>query len=135
MIGAQASARQYQRIQVTTMDRGQLLLLVFDGGLRFLTLAEQALREERLADFGNWLGRAQAIIAELLHTLDHERGGEIAVNLDRLYRFMLDHLVDANLQRSVEHVAVVRRLLDTIASGYREILRDGIPELPRAKVA
>lgn len=128
MIGAQASARQYQRIQVTTMDRGQLLLLVFDGGLRFLSLAEKALREDRLAEFGHWLGRGQAIVAELLHTLDHQRGGEIAVNLDRLYRFMLDHLVDANLKRSPDHVATVRQILETIASGYREILKDGLPE-------
>ncbi len=75
------------------------------------------------------------MIAELLHTLDHEAGGEIARNLERLYRFMLEHLVEANLAKSVRHVDDVRRILGIIASAYREILAKGLPKLERGRAA
>jgi len=135
MISSGRSAEQYRRAQFETADRGQLLLLVFDGGLRFLGQAREALERDDLAQFGHFLGRSQAVIAELLHTLDHEAGGEIARNLERLYRFMLEHLVEANLAKSVRHVDDVRRILGIIASAYREILAKGLPKLERGRAA
>lgn len=129
MISAQSSARQYQQAQFATVDRGQLLLMMFDGAQRFLSQAEQRLPADDVAGFVTALGRAQAVIGELLSTLDHKRGGEIARNLDRLYRFMLDHLIEANVSKSVRHVSQVRRILGIIGDAYREILRNGLPQL------
>ena len=129
MISAQSSVRQYQQAQFGTVDRGQLLLMMFDGADRFLGQAEQRLPADDVAGFVTALGRAQAVIAELLSTLDHQKGGEIARNLDRLYRFMLDHLIEANLAKSVRHVVQVRRILGIIGGAYREVLRHGMPQL------
>jgi flagellar protein FliS len=129
MISAQSSARQYQQAQFQTVDRGQLLLMMFDGGDRFLTQAEQKLTGGDVPGFLQSLGRAQAVIAELLSTLDHQKGGEIARNLERLYRFMLDHLLEANLSKSSRHVGQVRRILGIIGGAYREVLRNGMPQL------
>jgi flagellar protein FliS len=125
MIAHQSPAQQYQRAQLATADRGRLLLLVFEGGLRFLSLAQTALEQGNVAQFGAHLGRAQAVIAELLHTLDHKAGGEIAGNLERLYHFMLDHLVEANQHKSAQHVAQVARVLEIITDAYRTILESG----------
>ena len=129
MISAQSSAQQYQQAQFATVDRGQLLLMMFDGAQRFLSQAEQRLPADDIAGFLTALGRAQAVIAELLSTLDHQRGGEIASNLERLYRFMLDHLIEANVAKSVRHVGQVRRILGIIGDAYREVLRNGMPQL------
>jgi flagellar secretion chaperone FliS len=129
MISAQTSARQYQQAQFATVDRGQLLLMMFDGGERFLGQAEQHLAGGDVPGFLHALGRAQAVIAELLATLDHQRGGEIARNLDRLYRFMLDHLIEANVAKSSRHVGQVRRILGIIGGAYREVLRNGMPQV------
>lgn len=129
MISAQSSARSYQQAQFQTVDRGQLLLMMFDGGDRFLAQAEQKLGGGDVPGFLQSLGRAQAVIAELLSTLDHQRGGEIAGNLDRLYRFMLDHLLDANLNRSSRQVGQVRRILGIIGGAYRDVLQNGMPQL------
>jgi flagellar protein FliS len=129
MISAQTSARQYQQAQFQTVDRGQLLLMMFDGGERFLSQAEHRLSGGDVPGFLQALGRGQAIIAELLSTLDHQRGGEIARNLDRLYRFMLDHLLEANVAKSGRQVGQVRRILGIIAGAYREVLRNGMPQL------
>lgn len=129
MISAQSSARSYQQAQFQTVDRGQLLLMMFDGGDRFLSQAEQQLTTGDVPGFLNALGRAQAVIAELLSTLDHQKGGEIARNLERLYRFMLDHLLEANLNKSSRHVMQVRRVFGIIGGAYRDVLRNGMPQL------
>jgi flagellar secretion chaperone FliS len=132
VIGAQSIAHKYQATQVGTADRGRLLLLMFDGGLKFLGQARTALEAGDRMRFAQQLGRAQAVILELLQTLDHKAGGEIAANLDRLYRFMLDHLTEANQQKSVRHLDQVSRLLGTIADAYRTILARGVPVVDAA---
>jgi flagellar secretion chaperone FliS len=121
MIVAGSTALAYRRAEVGTADRRRLLMMMFDGALAFLGRAERDLADGALDGFAHHLGRAQAIIAELLHTLDHEAGGDIAGELARLYDFMLDHLVEANVRKSPSHVAAVRRVLGVIAGAFREI--------------
>ena len=132
MIGAQSTAARYQQAQVGTADRGRLLLLMFDGGLRFLAQARASLVANDVGRFGYDLGRAQSIIAELLHTLDHAAGGQIAADLERLYQFMLEQLVEANRQKSVRQLDHVAHLLDIVASAFRDILRNGTPVVDAA---
>jgi len=115
-------ARRYTQAQVTSVDRHRLLLLVFDGGLTFLGRARDALAAGDLPRFAEALGRGQAVIGELLGTLDHRAGGEIAAQLARLYDFMLVHLTEANARESVTHVDDVIRVLSVIAGAFREIL-------------
>ena len=126
MMGAHSTAQRYQETQFATADRGRLLLLMFEGGLKFLGQASAGLDAGDMVRFAHQLSRAQAVIAELLHTLDHRAGGKIAADLEHLYQFMLEHLLEANRQKSSRHVQQVSRLLDTIASAYREILQHGI---------
>jgi flagellar protein FliS len=126
-MGTRGYAARYTEAQVGSADPRQLLLLLFDGGLRFLRLAREALVAENATRFATNLSRAQAVIGELLATLDHARGGAIAGNLARLYEFMLMHLTEGNAQRSVRHVDEVIRLFDTIAGAYREVLTRPAP--------
>ncbi len=131
-MAAYSSAQRYQQTQVTTADRGRLLILMFDGGLKFLAQARIGLDVGDVERFAHNLSRAQAIIAELLHTLDHRAGGKIAADLERLYQFMLEHLLEANRRKSVRHVEQVAHLLDIIAGAFREILQHGVPVVDAA---
>lgn len=115
--------RRYAEAQVTSLDRHRLLLLVLDGGMSFLVRARDALAAGDLPRFAEALARAQAIIAELLGTLDHTAGGAIATQLARLYEFMLAHLTEANARSSVRHVEEVIRVYGVIAGAYHDILR------------
>src|SRR5438552_7643836 len=125
-------AGEYAKAQVTSVDRTRLLLLVFEGGLSFLQRARAGLAAGDLAAFGQNLGRAQAIIAELLGTLDYEAGGTIARDLARLYDFMLVHLTEANARQSVRHVDEVLAVFGTIAGAYKQIIERPAP--PRAEM-
>lgn len=114
--------RRYTEAQVTMVDRGRLLLLVLEGGLRFLRLTREALEAGDLPRMATHLERAQAIIAELRGTLDYGAGGTIARDLARLYDFMLVHLAEANASRSLRHVDEVLAVFATITDAYRTIL-------------
>jgi flagellar protein FliS len=118
----QEYAKRYAAMQVTMVDRERLLLLVLEGGTKFLRLTREALAAGDVRAFGENLSRAQAIIAELHSTLDHEAGGDIARNLSRLYDFMLFHLTEANTRKSLRHVDEVIRAFTPIAEAYRQIL-------------
>lgn len=119
--------RRYARTQVVSAERGALLLLVLEGGQTFLGRARAALEAGDLVRFGEQLGRTEAVIVELLQTLDHDAGGPTATNLALLYKFMLEHLTRANAQRSVQHVDEVRRVYGTILAAYRIALGPGGP--------
>ena len=122
----------YKSVQVTTTDRGRLLLLMYDGAIKFLKQARDGLEHNDIQKFCKFLSKAQAIIAELMNTLDFEKGGSIARDLDRLYDFMLFYLTEANLYRDSERITKVIGLLDTIYAAYREIIegthKDQTPE-------
>ncbi len=112
----------YQAVQVTTTDRGRLLLMMYEGAIKFLKLSVVGLEEKDIPKFCRYLSKGQAIIAELMNTLDFEKGGNIARDLDRLYDFMLFYLSEANLYRDPQRITKVLGLIDTIYSAYREII-------------
>ncbi len=112
----------YQSVQVTTTDRGRLLLMMYEGAIKFLKQANAGLEENDMAKFCRFLSKGQAIIAELMNTLDFEKGGTIARDLDRLYDFMLFYLTEANLYRDSKRITKTIGLLETIYSAYKEII-------------
>ena len=128
---AQEFAQRYSHAQVTSITPKQLLLLMFDGGLRFLRQARTALAADDLRVFCESLSRAAAIVSELQATLDKRQGGDIAIQLDRLYDFMMVRLSEANATRSVRPLEDALRVLDTIADGYRAII-GGVPAVQAA---
>jgi flagellar protein FliS len=112
----------YQAVQITTTDRGRLLLMMYEGAIKFLNHSLVGLEEKDIAKFCRYLSKAQAIIAELMNTLDFKKGGTIAEDLDRLYDFMLFYLSEANLYRDAKRIQKTIQLIDTIYSAYREII-------------
>lgn len=121
MYGKNAHAT-YQSVQITTTDRGRLLLMMYEGAIKFLKQSKAGLEANDIAKFCRFLSKSQAIIAELMNTLDFEKGGTIARDLDRLYDFMLFYLTEANLYRDAKRITKVIGLLDTIYSAYKDII-------------
>ncbi len=114
--------KQYTNVHISTVDRGRLLLMLYDGCIKFLKHAKVGLETKDIPKFARYLSKAQAIISELMLTLDFEKGGEIARDLDRIYDFTLFYLTEANLEKSPIKVQKVIDLIDTIAGAYREVI-------------
>lgn len=121
---------QYTNMSVTTVDRGKLLLMLYDGCIRFLRHSKAGLEAKDIMKFAKYLSKSQAIIAELMATLDFEKGGDIARDLDRIYDFCLFHLTEANLEKNPEKIARVITVLETITSAYREIIEGNASTAP-----
>ena len=114
--------KQYVTNQVTTADKGKILVMLFEGCLSFLNQAKKGLEENNIVKFAKFNSKAQAIISELMVTLDFEKGGQIAKDLDRIYDFLLFHLVEANLQKDPKKIENVISILSKVASAYKEIV-------------
>jgi len=108
----------YQTVQTTTADPARVIILLFDGAVRFLRQAQDGLDRAEASAFAYPLSRAHAIIAELSNSLDRERGGELAESLGRLYDFMLRHLTQGLIARSRAHVVQVLDLLQQLRDGF-----------------
>lgn len=114
--------KQYNNVHVSTVDKGRLLLMLFDGCLKFLKHAKVGLETKDISKFAKYLSKSQAIISELMLTLDFEKGGDIAKELDSLYDFMLFYLTEANIEKNPTKIQKVIDLLGTITSAYREVI-------------
>jgi len=84
---------QYQRTQVMTSSRVQIVVLLYDAAIQSIELARAGIESNDPKEKGRFLGRAISIIGELNSVLDFEQGGEIARSLHRLYEYMLSELV------------------------------------------
>jgi flagellar protein FliS len=115
--------QQYQTTQVQTANTGELIVLLYDGAVRFLTRARLAVEEGRLDSASADLVRGQEIILELVAGLDYERGGDLAANLGGLYRFMYETLLQANLKKDTDKINAVIRLLDGIRDAWRTVVK------------
>ena len=78
----------YQNTAVATQSKGRLIVMLYDGAVKFLKLAINELQAQNYAQKGVYINKAQDIINELNAVLDMEAGGEIATNLRSLYCFM-----------------------------------------------
>jgi flagellar protein FliS len=113
----------YETVQATTADPARLTLLLFDGAARFLRQAKEGLDRGEAGAFAYPLSRAHAIIAELAGSLDYDTGGELALNLVRLYDFMLRHLTEGLVAKSGSHVSRVLGLLQEIRAGFEQAIQ------------
>ncbi|MGI9862412.1 flagellar export chaperone FliS [Moorella naiadis] len=106
----------YQENQVQTLSQEKLVLMLYDGALRFCRQGLAAVEEKDYAAVSKNLGRAEDILSELMVTLNREVG-DIAENLFKLYEFMYRHLVQANVKKSAnminEVIDLLRQLRDT----------------------
>jgi flagellar secretion chaperone FliS len=112
-------ANQYKRNAILTANRGQLLIMLYEAAIQHVKKATVATEKRDLAAKGVAIGKAHDIINELTNTLDFEVGGQIARDLERLYNFMTEGLVKANLENNTEHLARVQKLLETLLDGWR----------------
>jgi flagellar protein FliS len=116
-----AQTAAYKQQSILTATPGQLVVMLYDGCLRFLQQGALSMREGNLAEAGSRLSRAEAIIEELLSTLDTEKGGEIASRLQGIYVFCTRHLMEARLERDADKIENVASLLSELRDSWVHI--------------
>jgi flagellar protein FliS len=108
----------YQRTHVQTADQRMLIVMLYDGLIRFLRKARQKIEARDIEGAHNYLVRSREIVAELLATLKPEKGGAIGENLRRLYAYAFNRIVEANLYKDPGIVEEVIRIMSTLREGW-----------------
>ncbi|SFW14598.1 flagellar protein FliS [Nitrosovibrio sp. Nv17] len=120
--GANTYARVGLETGVVAATPHKLILMLFEGARLALSCALIHMKENRPAARGEALSRAIAIISSGLQaSLDIERGGELAQQLNTLYAYMSHRLLQANLQNEARHVEEVARLLRELSEAWAGI--------------
>ena len=120
-MAAYAAPQSYQQNAVMTAPPGRLVVMLYDGAGRFLRRASLAMQNGEVARTNESLQRGEAIINELMITLDHERGGEIAASLRDLYLFCGRHLNEARVEKNHEKIDAVVGLLSELRDAFAQI--------------
>ncbi|WP_415062213.1 flagellar export chaperone FliS [Bdellovibrio sp.] len=110
--------QKYKTTSVQSASREKILLMLYEGAIKFTKLAIKAIEEKKIADRGMNIGRAFDIIMELNNTLDHKVGGDVAVQLEQLYMFMMEQYTKANISGAVEPLQANLKLLNTLYDGW-----------------
>jgi flagellar protein FliS len=120
-VSSAARTAAYKQQSVLTATRGQLVVMLYDGCLRFLNQAAYAIREGDWKEGSARLSRAEAILDELLNTLDLERGGVVASRLQGIYVFCLRHLLEARAERDPAMIDKVAELLAELRDAWAQV--------------
>ena len=102
---------KYQQNQIYTATPEQILIMLYDGAIRFIRQAMMAEEQGNLAYKLERISKTMAIIIEFSNTLDHKIGGQIAEDLDGLYQFMIRELNGARKDTTGKKLKTVEGLL------------------------
>ena len=113
--------QDYRRTSVVTADPKRLVLMCYEGTIDNLKLVKQKLIEKDYEAKSKALIKAQDIINELLCSLDFEKGGSIAKNLDSLYNYMLRRIIHADVNKDLSALNEVVGMLNELKSAWEDV--------------
>jgi flagellar protein FliS len=122
--------KQYQRTQAETASPGELILMMYNGAIKFLTAARARIESEDFEGANKNLLRAQEIVLELMISVD-VGAGSVAQNLFDLYEFIHRHLVEANCRKDPKMVEeAVALLRDLLPAWEQAVIANGKARAP-----
>lgn len=110
--------QKYKSTQVVSASREKLLLMMYEGAIKYNKLAIRAAEEKKIAERCTHIGRAFDIVLELNNTLDHKVGGEISKSLEQLYMFITEQYTKANMTGDPEPLRASLKILETLYEGW-----------------
>ena len=111
---------QYRRTQVSGMTQKELILMLYNGAIRFLTEAKGAIGEERYDKSCAKLDRARKVVLHLYSTLNME-AGQLANDLAALYSFVVEQICVANAKRETAAVDSCINILSTVKEAWEQL--------------
>ncbi len=105
--------QQYKQTAINTARPEELVLMLYEGGIKFINKAIIAINDKNIQDANECIKRAQDIVEQLIIGLDFKHGGQIAADLEALYDYMKRKLIEANIKKDVT-------ILEEVLGMFRE---------------
>lgn len=118
----QSPYKNYVKQEVEGATKGKLVLLLYDGAIKFMRISTKAIEESDVPGAHNNIMKAQNIIYELMSTLNMD-AGEISKNLMKLYDFMIWQLIEANKDKDRAKVENVIKLMTSLREAWKEVVQ------------
>jgi flagellar secretion chaperone FliS len=110
----------YKDTEITTANQSKLIIMLYDGAIRFLRIAEAKMDFHSYDVVNTNIIKAQDIITELMVSLNMEAGGAVAANLLNLYAYMKKRLIEANMQKDAGMVKEVIGHMETLRAAWEQ---------------
>ena len=114
----------YKINDVSTANRIKLVVMLYDGAIRFLKEAKNRIDTNDVAGRSTYLSKALRIVGELHGSLNPRDGGDIAAQLDRLYSFISSQITMANVSGKASHIYDALNVLETLRDGWSRMMKD-----------
>ena len=111
----------YKKASVNTLDQNKLIIMLYDGSIKNASFAVEHMKSGEIEKVHNCLIKAKNIVTELMATLNMEKGGDVAKNLQSLYSYMFSQLIEANMEKKTQPIVVVIELLKELRVAWVEI--------------
>lgn len=111
----------YKQNQILNASPKKLVVLLYDGCIKNMKLAELSIAENKLDQANTALIKAQDIIAELAGTLNKDQGGQIAQDLSDIYEYLMTKLIEANRTKDVAIIQKNREMMEELREAWAEI--------------
>ncbi len=115
----------YQEIAVQTSSPTKLVVMLYEGAIRFLRQSVTAIQSKDLDQKRQSVDRAVAVIQHLQGTLDMDRGGAVAAELDKLYTYINSKIIEGSSKLQTAPIEEAVKLLTVLLSGWEEVSRRG----------
>ncbi len=113
--------RKYQQTQVGTASPEKLLLMLYNGALKFIKGAREAILAKEIEKANHQIVRVQDIIYELMASLDFDKG-EVADGLYKLYDYMNSRLIEANIKKDDKILIEVEGMVKELRNAWQEAM-------------
>jgi flagellar protein FliS len=110
----------YNQVNINVERPEKLILMLYEGALRFANFAKKAIREENIEEKVKYIIKTSNIFIELINSLDFEKGGDIAYYLNGLYAYQLELLAKANAENNEKYIDDVIRVLKGLIEAWKE---------------
>jgi len=110
----------YNNLNLNINDPYKLILILYEGALKFANFAKKAIKEGNVEDKVKYINKTIAIFEELINSLDFEKGGQIAYYLNGLYAYQMELLTKANAENNIEHIDKVIHVIKVLIEAWKE---------------
>ncbi|MFH1489774.1 MAG: flagellar export chaperone FliS [Pseudomonadota bacterium] len=124
--------KHYQKTRITSAGKIDLVIICYEKAIQCLHQAKVHWQENQIEQKAGKVRMAIDIITELQHSLDFESGGHIARNLDALYAYVVQSIINGDIKRDLTVFDDALRIMTKLKTAWEEINTEGQSEATRA---
>lgn len=112
---------QYSNNKIMTASPAELTLMLYDGAIKFCNLAEMGIEQNDVQKAHINIVKVQKVIDYLRQTLDMKY--EVAKDFERIYVYLSQRLVEANMKKDIEILKEVNQHLHAVRDTWKEVMK------------